>query len=114
MTDNEKAIEAAAKAISICNTCTGDGYDDDGNPCHDCFGSGADIRRALAAYEAAMWRPIEECPSFSDDCDPVLIYGGRHVEFKIAIPDGEWWRNSGIDVVPTHFRPLPSPPEGRK
>ena len=56
----EKAIEAAVEVLSLCNTCTGDGFDDEGNKCPDCFGSGTDIRRAIAAYEAAMWGPIEE------------------------------------------------------
>lgn len=84
---NEKAIEAAAKTLSICNECSGDGFDDDdGNDCPRCFGCGTNIRAAIEAYEAALWRPIDEAPK----------------ELRLAVGP----------FSPTHFRYLPAAPEG--
>ena len=113
---NEKAIEAAAKALWMCNDCTGDCFDDNGNECPHCFGSGMDIRAAIAAYEAALWRPIEEAPGASDGVD-VIVFGGRFEEPTALPSDGAWWalqKSERSTTIPTHFRPLPAAPENHQ
>jgi hypothetical protein len=117
MTDHhEKAIEA------MCEAMWGDRWRE--------FSAASpqtlmeEMRKVAAAYEAAMWMPIEEAPKG----DPVIV--GRR-----AIPCGSgespaysceaFWSDEhqafvfvgehlGVTVCdrPTHFRPLPSLPEG--
>lgn len=55
------------------------------------------------------WQPIETAPS---NGAYVLIVGGRHAVATTAPADGEWWRsNKLLKAVPTHWMPLPAPPE---
>lgn len=79
------------------------------------------VRDAIAAYERAMWRPIEEAPEFVPfDTSPetVLLTDGRHVvrgragrsQFGAhAQPDSDagWMPPASVKA----FRPLPLPPE---
>lgn len=71
------------------------------------------MRAAIAAYERAMWRPIEEAP-LSSECEKVLIIGGRYEHITVKLSDGEWWKSQKgkIAGIPTHFRPFPPVPEG--
>ena len=92
-------------------------------------------RDALAAEVAAMseWQPIETAPK---DGTPVIIWqaDGHHFEHRkswrttpsapikyfddqrYAIgywrPWGGWGNRNAADVRPTHWRPLPNPPQG--
>lgn len=80
--------------------------------------SQAAMRAALEAAERAAWRPIEEAPK---DGTALLVWDARWKECMRAactgahsdvrgdwfsVSDGYWLPN------PTHFRPLPPPPEG--
>lgn len=83
---NEKAIEAAQHAFA------------DHDKCH--LPSRATMRAAIAAYEQALWQPIEVFPYD----DKSYIFASRTI--------GLW-----IDYKPddpkddTHFRPLPPTPK---
>jgi hypothetical protein len=70
---------------------------------------------AIAAYEAAQWRPIEEAPT---DGSWVLLWCGWTIEGRWS-EDGKrvkrGWSEDGEGINPifmvTHFRPLlPCPP----
>ena len=118
---NEKAIEAAAKALWICNECSGDCFDDNGNECPHCFGSGMDIRAAIAAYEAALWRPIEEAPDEWKDGRGLLAMAYDWPD-QIAVTwnaQRRAWCLLGLSSIdlgdwgePDFLRPLPAVPEG--
>ena len=73
-----------------------------------------DFRRAIAAYEAAQWRPIEKAPRDGTDflacCaggKPLIAYFYRGT---VVADRGE---NELIAYPFTHFRPLPPPPEDK-
>ena len=62
---------------------------------------------AIAAYEAAQWRPIESAPKEG----VVLLYSPH--EIVLAEWDERGWfeaRDGGMAYNPTHWRPLPPPP----
>lgn len=115
---HDKAIEAAAKVVDP------DLFSDDPVVAHRAASPFTveaarklvidNLTRAIAAYERAMWRPIEEAPRESDGED-VIVVGGRYAEPTVVSSDGAWWalqKSDGSVVIPTHFRPLPSVPEG--
>lgn len=109
---HDKAIEAAADAVKRCLTAIG--VDATGNTCS------AIAQAAIAAYERAMWRPIEEAPK---DGTQIIAYGpGRYKPFYVgttAWSEG-WigkWPIAYMGYAagePTLFRicPLPPVPEG--
>lgn len=109
---NEKAIEAAHDAAKAAARSIGLNVDTmtDG----EITGSeiAVIIRAAIAAYEKAMWRPIEEAPLFSE-WQEVFVIGGRYKHPTVKLSDGEWWKSQKgkIAGIPTHFRPLPPVPE---
>lgn len=118
----EKAIEAAARAMMELRLWKG-AFDEPQQ------WQGVDSERmrwvelaraAIAAYERAMWQPIESAPK--DSTDITLWAAGRPIPRTGAfikgsiMNDGEdvwmlfWWRV----VEPTHWRPLTPPPENEK
>lgn len=115
---HDKAIEAAAKAICIAHGYKPSELDTVGRL------SGLPLWKdhkgcaeaAIAAYERAMWRPIEEAPH-----NRTVILGWRDWR------DGKWcmevgaaawgervgdYSNRSQHGSATHFRPLPPVPEG--
>lgn len=124
----DKALEAVAR--ELCRVDLMQTLDEDHSPdpsvVETNWYTNADIyiqqaEAAIAAYEAAMWRPIEEAPK---DGTPVLVathdstfgwvrgwaryedlggrIGGGWVSYGFFEPPG----NLGLGS-PTHFRPLP-------
>lgn len=75
------------------------------------------IRAAIAAYEQAMWQPIEIAPKDGEDV-LLLMWGNTQIvcSFDDATSDPEypWLTLDGPSyhyLAPTHWRPLPPPPE---
>ena len=55
------------------------------------------------------WQPIETAPK---DGRKILVFGGRYKTVSLAEADGGWWRSFRLpDTTPTHWMPLPPPPE---
>ena len=96
---HDKAIEAAAKEIM--------------HVCPDSVVAEEIASFAIAAYEKAMWRPIESAPR---DGVPVLLFYPRRYQGTGGISwgcfvNGEWLDSLAIrDNDATHWRPLPQPP----
>ena len=65
-------------------------------------------------YRRADWRPIETAPK---DGTPILIARGGEVDGALWNPETDRWDTIGpsnIGLVPdwpTHWQPLPEPPE---
>lgn len=108
---NDKAIEAALDAYDAPRYATCEKR----------------MRAAIAAYEQALWRPIEEAPK---DGTVIDVWLGDASESDVNFyctegtrrsPGWSWYRGkfrpcAGLDVqvpvfvTPTHYRPLPPPP----
>lgn len=117
MTD--KAKEAVIEALGGEEIC-GD------TKCLECR---ARVSRAIAAYERAMWRPIEECPEEWKDGRQVLVeFVHANAQYSddpikdgwIAVHEACWvdhngggWTWHGLCGVTRRVRPLPSAPEGK-
>ena len=81
-----------------------------------CTAFGDRLRAALAAYERALWQPIETAPM---DGSEVLVWDGSE---RVHI--GWWWNGGGNQyaegwlaadeedgrITPTQWRPLPAGP----
>ena len=60
----------------------------------------------------AEWLPIETAPK---DGTPILVVGGAHTAAEIRAADGAWWNHCPLKgVTPTHWMPLPDPPEANQ
>lgn len=114
MSDIRKAVEELAQMLRAMVDIGGDC----GDPtCKDCVPSRkaeAAIASALAAVDAAGWRPIETAPK---DGTHVLAWFPEPEEYEVMIvrywADGELWMTVGPvedDVYPTHWMPLPAAP----
>jgi len=114
----EAQIEAAARSDAAFD---GRGWEAMGRTDRDRYL--ARSRAALEAAERAAWRPISEKPSGV----PVLVFTGEmrkgippYVQATSHISCGVFFPNTSIvdglfgfdRAAPTHFRPLPAPPEG--
>lgn len=92
----------------------------------EAFDATYDDRAALLSHiraleEEAKWRPIETAPK---DGTPVLLFfpagphhGGAIEGWWFSSPkeiDDGWETIIGTIGEPTHWRPLPDPPEGEK
>lgn len=114
---HDKAIEAAAEVL-FRESGTQVLWKDAGREAHKIWIDAA--RAAIAAYERAMWRPIEEAPK---DGTPIQVthlpFTGRPpfnaVRWSHGPQKSQWrWRilgheRSPLRYTPTHFRPLPKP-----
>lgn len=88
------------------------------------------MRAAIAAYEAALWRPVSEHDGSRETV--LLEYeardGSLHVEVAWYDPDEQergWWPDNldfsdyhadsfeANGCIPRRFRPLPTAPEGK-
>ena len=105
---HEKAVEAAAIELRRITLGYCKPWGEEAESVKEVWRSRA--RAAIAAYEAEMWRPIEECPDGGDD--EILVAGGIWEKPQTAYPDRQWWLEHP-DRAPTIFRPipLPTPPE---
>ena len=108
MTD--RIVDAVASAIEKLY----ENWDDIGWGEEESFGTVV-AECAIAAYEAALWQPIETAPRDGT----LVIVRTNFVEGLPAFttccayhPDAGWC----VDELrePTHWRPLPQPPEGAK
>lgn len=105
MTLNHDALEKAVRAASDAWLSSLEGFPQAWEPI---------VRAAILAYHKTAWRPIEEAPK---DGTPILAwrYGWRHP--KLIVWYGDWhtwmWHGVGarLNEQPTHFQPLPPPPE---
>lgn len=71
----------------------------------------AETRAMLEAAERAAWMPIETAPR---DGEGVLLLVPDPDRAEVApgySSDGVWLSWSAYEVTPTHWRPLPLPPE---
>lgn len=121
---HDKAIEVAAEVL-FRESGTQVLWKDAGREAHKIWIDAA--RAAIAAYERAMWRPIEEAPK---DGTPVLVafhhdvparvsgFAEKFAVMRWSFGGGEWYYHGPIgmggfpDVWLTGFRPLPPVPEG--
>lgn len=101
---NEKAIEAATMAVFKLRA--------DGNRrdnLSDCLSE--DIARAaIAAYEAALWEPIETAPR---DGQLILAKHKTISRARMLYANPEWVETEANRLY-THWRPLPAPPESER
>jgi hypothetical protein len=67
-----------------------------------------DMKAALEAAERARWQPIETA---RDTDERILVIGGRYEIPTIVLSDANWWRHAKLKSTPSHWQPLPSPPE---
>lgn len=69
----------------------------------------AEARAALTAALAAMWQPIETAPK---DGTPLWVIWPNEIQEQAWFAEGVWQTHEYRDgVSPTHWRPLPAPPE---
>lgn len=58
------------------------------------------------------WQPIKTAPN---DGKNILVFGGYFTEVTIWRAEGEWWnymlKTNATVPIPTHWMPLPAPPQ---
>lgn len=78
----------------------------------------ADLRDEIAAFlertSEGGWRPIESAPR--DGTEVLLFWPRKHSEKPIIISGqnttgNQWWSRRVGSLTPTHWQPLPPPPE---
>ena len=68
--------------------------------------------RTVALMADMKWRLIESAPK---DGTLILVFGGKHTTVDIRAADSGWWNRYPVkDITPTHWMPLPSPPQTSK
>jgi len=68
-------------------------------------------RAEKAEAERAHWQPIETA---RDTDGRILVIGGQYKIPTIVLSDASWWHHAKLKSTPTHWQPLPSPPETRQ
>lgn len=113
----QAAVEAAARALMA-----------EDHDFADMADATATAQTAIAAYERALWRPIEEAPR---DGTRVLVKSGKWIGIAYWQKDPSMWEEEDVPCwavfecddcyyslylteqnAPTHFRHLPAGPEG--
>lgn len=75
------------------------------------------MRSAIKAYEKAMWQPIDSAPK---DGVRIIVYRPTaNSDYIPRVGIDYWFKNrawgkSNCYTQPTHWRPLPYPPENEK
>jgi len=75
------------------------------------------VDEAIAIIEAELgWQPIEAAPK---DGSSIVLYDPRHTNPVIgywfsANESRGWWVFATLVIHPTHWRPLPAPPEPKQ
>lgn len=71
------------------------------------------VANTAAPQRGVRWQPISTAPK---DGTRILVVGGKYTEPVIVMADIGWWLYAndkfGLTSLPTHWQPLPSPPEG--
>ena len=128
MTDTKRLREFAEKAIEATARAIADHFCEDGDDgFRACVKEHCACRKAAVAardaYEAAMWRPIEEAPKnelviahFPEAREDSQVMICQFLICDDPQDRGDWYEQNEnipgpIDVDPTHFRPLPPPPK---
>jgi len=117
----EEAHGDTANLKRFINTTLGESWEEQGDSIEDL----ALIARLEAAEAAMQWRPIEEAPK--DGKTRILGCGLYNHPFDPAMAEsvvfawvhfnrilGEWVDCHGYYFTPTHYMPLPAPPEDGK
>ena len=100
---DDKRVEAAAKVIW--DSVVWDAYTD-----RQQNARGRIVARALAASDAAAWRPIETAPRDGT----LILVAVKHIGCDVVSFWGAGWRETTNGLMlrdePTHWQPLPAPP----
>ena len=70
------------------------------------YGPSEIAEKIIAAYEAALWQPIETAPAVC----PILVYVDDDHPVMQAAYWMDQWMSSGKQVFPTLWRSMPEPP----
>jgi len=71
------------------------------------------VQAALHALQSEGWRPISEADqTIGNEVLGFAVYHGKPVRFVVEWNGHNWYAGWGDAIQPTHFMPLPAPPEG--
>ena len=118
----DKAIEAAWIALE--DRCTASAKQTPRKPAERIvLFSKDDLRAAIAAYEQALWRPIEEAPKDGtaililcpdSEFGAVIAFWSDPIVGDTIAEESGWYASEAssnrIFEIPTHYRPLPPTP----
>lgn len=93
-----------SSAQEKCGRCQGRGWL--GTLCDECNGAGIDVK-----YAQAQWQPIETAPKDVPILAAWASDGGVHIVYWSDSYGGGWIGHYPETIEPTHWMPLPAPPE---